>query len=331
MLILGIESSCDETAVAVVKDGREILSNEVNSQVPEHRLYGGVVPEIASRRHIENIGFLTDDALKNAGITLKDVDAVAVTCFPGLIGALLAGLSFAKGLSFAAGKPLVAVNHLKGHICALYLTYPELQPPFMAMVASGGHSHLVFVKSYTDFEVLGRTVDDAAGEAFDKVARVLGMGYPGGPEITRLAKDGDPAKYKLPEPHAPGEYDVSFSGLKTAVINLVHTAEQKGEQIDKASLAASFQARAVHMLASRLTEAASREGVPAALCGGVAVNPALRELTAQMCKKEGIPLYLTTPKLCGDNGAMIASSGYYEFINGNIAGLNQNAYANWDF
>ena len=330
MLILGIESSCDETAVAVVRDGRDILSSEVASQVPEHRLYGGVVPEIASRRHVENIGLLTEDALANAGVTLDDIDAVAVTCMPGLIGALLAGLSFAKGLSYAAGKPLVAVNHLKGHICALTLTHPDLAPPFVALVASGGHSHLVHVKSFTDCTVLGRAVDDAAGEAFDKVARVLGLPYPGGPEISRLAETGDPTRYHLPMPLVHGQYDVSFSGLKTAVINLVHTAEQRGEVIDRASLAASFQHVAVRMLAERLSDAAAELAVPAALCGGVAVNHALRELAGEMCRARGIPLYLTKPRLCGDNAAMIAAAGYHEYMAGRRAPLSQNAFATSD-
>ncbi len=330
MLILGIESSCDETAAAVVRDGREILSSRIASQVPEHRLYGGVVPEIASRRHIENIGALTEEALRESGVGLDGLDAIAVTCMPGLIGALLAGLSFAKGLSFASGRPLVAVNHLKGHICALYLTQPGLEPPFVALVASGGHSHLVHVRGYTDCRVLGRAVDDAAGEAFDKVARVLGLPYPGGPEISRLALEGDPERYRLPEPHSKGRYDVSFSGLKTAVINLVNTAEMKGEEIDRASLAASFQKRAVGMLASRLAEAAGELGVPAALCGGVAQNRALRELAGRLCAERGTPLYLTDPALCGDNAAMIASAGYYEFSAGSTAPLSQNAFASSD-
>ncbi len=330
MLILGIESSCDETAAAVVCDGREILSSMIASQASEHRLYGGVVPEIASRRHIESIGALTEDALSESGVGLGAIDAVAVTCLPGLIGALLAGLSFAKGLAFASGKPLVAVNHLKGHICALYLTNPGLKPPFVALVASGGHSHLVHVRGYTDYEVLGRAVDDAAGEAFDKVARVLGLPYPGGPEISRLALEGDPERYSLPEPRSSGRYDVSFSGLKTAVINLVNTAQMKGEEIDRASLAASFQKRAVGMLASRLSEAAAALGVPAALCGGVAQNPSLRELCRSLCRKHGTELFLTDPELCGDNAAMIASAGYFELCAGNSAPLSQNAFASSD-
>ncbi len=331
MLILGIESSCDETAASVVCDGRDVLSSKIASQVPEHRLYGGVVPEIASRRHIENIGALTREALSAANVTLSDIDAVAATFAPGLIGALLAGLSFAKGLSYAAGKPLVAVNHLKGHICALYLTHKELKPPFVALVASGGHSSLVHITSYTEYSVLGRAVDDAAGEAFDKVARVLGLPYPGGPEIYKLALTGDPSKYRLPDPHVLCEYDVSFSGLKTAVINLVNSATMRGEPLDKASIAACFQKRAVEMLSGRLVSAAKSLGVPAALCGGVANNQSLRTLTADRCAAAGITLYLTEPSLCGDNAAMIASAGYYEFLSGNIAPLSQNAFASGEF
>ena len=324
MLVLGIESSCDETAAAVVRDGREMLSNAVASQIAEHRKYGGVVPEIASRRHIENIWGVTDAALSDAGVTLDDVDAIAVTSAPGLIGALLAGVSFAKGLSYAKGLPLVPVNHLRGHIAALYIAHHELKPPFTAMVASGGHSNLINVNGYTDFEVLGRAVDDAAGEAFDKVARVLGLNYPGGPEISRLAKDGDPNAYKLPEPHTDSPLDVSFSGLKTAVINIVYTAGMKGRPLDRAGLAASFQARAVQMLSDRLASAAKNT---AALCGGVAQNPMLREVTREKCRQKGVELLLPPAELCGDNGAMIAAQGYYEYMSGNVAPLDLNAFA----
>lgn len=326
MLILGIETSCDETAAAVVQDGRAVRSSVVASQVPEHRLYGGVVPEIASRRHTENIVAVTQKALADAGATLADIDAVAATYAPGLIGALLAGLSFAKGMSYAANKPLVPVNHLRGHIASLYLTNKDLQPPFVAFVVSGGHSHLVLVRAYTEFEVLGRAVDDAAGEAFDKVARTLGLPYPGGPEISRLAAQGAPV-YELPTPHAEGAYDVSFSGLKTAVINLVHTTDMKGETINKADLAASFEQRVVEMLARRLTVAAHANKVPAALCGGVAVNRALRAQVEELCAKQGISLYLAEASLCGDNAAMIAAAGYYEYLAGARASLDQNAYA----
>lgn len=328
MLVLGIESSCDETAAAVVRDGRVILSSIVASQVSEHRKYGGVVPEIASRRHLENIADVTERALAEAGVLLEDIDAVAVTVEPGLIGALLAGLSFAKGLAYAAQKPLVAVNHLHGHIASLWLTHPELEPPFVAFVVSGGHSSLVRVDGFTSFTTLGEALDDAAGEAFDKVARALSLPYPGGPEISRLAKSGDSKKYTLPEPHAEGRFDVSFSGLKTAVINLLHTAEMKGEEIDRASLAAAFESRATDMLAHRLVEAAAEAGVPAAVCGGVAANSALRALCERLCGERGIPFYFPDAALCGDNAAMIASAGYYDFTAGSRAPLDQNAFAN---
>lgn len=326
MVILAIETSCDETAAALVRDGRQVLSNIVASQVAEHRLYGGVVPEIASRRHTENIVAVTQRALDVAGMALADIDAVAVTTEPGLIGALLAGLSFAKGLCYAANKPLVPVNHLRGHIASLYLTNPLLAPPFVAFVVSGGHSHLVHVLGYTSFEVLGQAVDDAAGEAFDKVARTLGLPYPGGPEISKLATRGKPS-YTLPTPQADGRYDVSFSGLKTAVLNLVNTAEMKGEQINKADLAASFEQKVVDMLSRRLVDAAADRGLPAALCGGVAVNAALRDRVQTLCGQRGIPLYLAEAGLCGDNAAMIAAAGYYEYQSGARAGLDQNARA----
>ncbi len=326
MLILGIETSCDETAAAVVRDGRETLSSIIASQVEEHRLYGGVVPEIASRRHTENIAQVTEMALADANLSLHEIDAVAVTCMPGLIGALLSGLSFAKGLSYAAGKPLIPVNHLHGHIAALYLTYPELRPPFVAYVVSGGHSHLALVKDYTAFEVLGRAVDDAAGEAFDKVARTLGLPYPGGPEIAKLAESGTPT-YTLPSPHTGNALDVSFSGLKTAVINLVNTAKMKQEPLNLVDLAASFQQRVVQMLSERLVEAAAARSMPAALCGGVALNAALRSKTAQLCAERGIPLFCSAPALCGDNAAMIASAGYYAYRDGTVAPLHQNAFA----
>ena len=326
MKILGIETSCDETAAAVVADGRLVLSSEIASQAEEHRLYGGVVPEIASRRHLENIVQVTERALSRAGLALRDIDAVAATYAPGLIGALLAGFSFAKGLSYAAGRPLVAVHHLRGHVAALYLKYPGLKPPFVAFVVSGGHSHLVLVKDYTVFETLGRAVDDAAGEAFDKVARALGLPYPGGPEISRLAAQGQPT-CKLPDPKAPGHYDVSFSGLKTAIVNLINTARMKGEEINAADIAASFEARVTDMLAGRLAEAAAQYQLPAALCGGVAVNAALREKAGRLCAARGVALYYPPAEFCGDNAAMIAAAGYYETMAGNLAPLSQNAFA----
>ncbi|MEG1557155.1 MAG: tRNA (adenosine(37)-N6)-threonylcarbamoyltransferase complex transferase subunit TsaD [Oscillospiraceae bacterium] len=330
MLILGIESSCDETAASVVEDGRRVLSSCVASQIAEHRLYGGVVPEIASRRHTENIIEVTQKALDDAGVALSDLEAVAATYAPGLIGALLVGLNFAKGMSYAAGKPLVAVHHLRGHIASLYLNNPALTPPFVALVVSGGHSHFVKVLDYTKFKVLGRAVDDAAGEAFDKVARTLGLPYPGGPEISRLAKCGDPKMYRLPTPHTDKELDVSFSGLKTAVINLVHTAQMRGEPINKENLAAAFEQRVTEMLSLRLVKAAREEHLPAAICGGVSINGELRKKCAALCKKDGIELFLPKNEHCGDNGAMIAAAGYFELQAGNISSLSQNAYATRD-
>ncbi len=330
MLILGIESSCDETSVAVVRDGRIILSNIVATQIEEHRLYGGVVPEIASRRHIENIGPVTEEALRRADVRIQDLDAVAVTYAPGLIGALLAGVSFAKGFCYAAEKPLVPVHHLRGHIASLYLSNKELKPPFVALVVSGGHSHVIMVKGYTEFEILGRAVDDAAGEAFDKVARTLGLPYPGGPEISKLAKDGDPDRYPLPTPHVTGQYNVSFSGLKTAVLNLVNSLRMKGEVINTADIAAAFEQKVTDILAARIADAAAEYGLPAGLCGGVSVNGVLQEKCRKLCEKKGIELYLPERALCGDNGAMIASAGYYEYLSGNTATISLNAYATLD-
>ncbi len=330
MLILGIESSCDETSVAVVEDGRNVLSNVVATQIAEHRLYGGVVPEIASRRHIENIGTVTQDALDQAEVRIDDLDAVAVTYAPGLIGALLAGVSFAKGFCYTAKKPLVAVHHLRGHIASLYLSNQDLRPPFVSLVVSGGHSHVILVRDYTVFEVLGRAVDDAAGEAFDKVARTLGLPYPGGPEISRLAAMGDPTRYVLPTPHVAGQYDVSFSGLKTAVLNIVNTASMRGEELQKADLAAAFEQKVTEILARRLVDAAMEFNLPAGICGGVSVNGVLQEKCKTLCIRHGVPLYLPQKSLCGDNGAMIAAAGYYEFLSGNRAPINLNAYATMD-
>ncbi len=331
MLVLGIESSCDETAVAVVEDGLKIKSNIIASQIERHRIFGGVVPEVASRLHIESISHVCDEAIKTAGVTLDEIDAIAVTFAPGLIGALLAGVSFAKGLSFATGKPLIPVHHLRGHIASLYLTHGDLTPPFVAMVASGGHSHLIKVNGYTDFEILGKAVDDAAGEAFDKVARTLGLPYPGGVEIARLAKNGDKQKFKLPTPSVEGNAnDISFSGLKTAVLNIVNSANMKGETLDIESLSASFQHKVVTMLATRLASAAKAQNVPAAICGGVSVNNEFQTVAQSLCDTEGIKLYIPHKSLCGDNAAMIASQGYFEYLDGNIAKSNQNAFARLD-
>ena len=328
MKILGIETSCDDTCAAVVEDGRKLLSTETATSAAEQNLYGGVVPEIASRRHIEHISQVAQAALASAQCPLRDIDAVAVTFAPGLIGAVLVGVNFAKGLAYAAGKPLVPVHHLRGHIAALYLTHPELEPPFLCLVASGGHSHIVEVQDYTKFRVLGRTVDDAAGEAFDKVARVLGLGYPGGPAVSKAAEGGDPRAYKLPAPHAAGPYDVSFSGLKTAVMNAVHNARQKGGDVSVPDMAASFQYRITEILADKLLSAARDTGAKrVCIAGGVAANGALREKLETGAKRLGARLYLPKLSLCGDNAAMIASQGYYEFLDGNVADLSLNGLA----
>lgn len=327
--ILGIESSCDETAASVSLDGRIILSNIVASQVEEHKKFGGVVPEIASRRHAENVLWVVREALDKAGCTVSDLDGIAVTYAPGLIGALLVGTSFAKGLAMAADKPLIPVHHIAGHIASNYIAHPDLEPPYLCLVASGGHSQITEVLSYTKFRVIGRTRDDAAGEAFDKCARVLGYPYPGGVHIDRAAKKGDPGKYKLPIPKVTGsEYDFSFSGLKTAVINLAHNAEQKGETLDSDSLAASFQKTASEMLVSRTVEAAKAFGyTTVAVAGGVSANSGVRELMEKECGKRGIKVYLPPLDLCGDNGAMIACQGYYDFLDGKRADESLNAIA----
>ena len=315
MILLAIETSCDETAAAVVEDGRKVLSNVVHTQIEEHRLYGGVVPEIASRRHAEMIGAVTRDALEGSGLSLGDLDGVAVTAMPGLIGALLVGVGFAKGLAYAAGKPVIPVHHIRGHIAAAYLAYPELKPPFLALVASGGHSHIVKVEDYTRFVVVGRTRDDAAGEAFDKAARVMGLPYPGGPAIDRAAREGTPC-YPLPQPKIEGApYDFSFSGLKTAVINLWHNAEQKGEALRIPDLAASFQEAAVGMLVDHTMRAASDlQEQKLVLAGGVAANSMLRARLEARCQEEGRTLYLPPLHYCSDNAAMIGAQGYYEAI-----------------
>mgnify|MGYP000824838303 CR=1 FL=1 len=320
MIILGIESTCDETAAALVEDGRHLLSNVISTSVKEQALYGGVVPEIASRRHCEFISATVKKALLDADKTIDDVDAVAVTFAPGLIGAVLVGVNFAKGLAYSAGKPLVPVHHLRGHIAALYLTHPELKPPFLCLVASGGHSHIVEVQDYTHYHILGHTVDDAAGEAFDKVARTLGLPYPGGPSVAAAARDGNPKAYKLPVPHVDGKYNVSFSGLKTAVINEVHNAEQKGQAVSVADMSASFQERIDQILAKKLLAAAADTNAQqVVLAGGVAANGRLRQLVNDGAQKLGAKVYLPELKYCGDNGAMIAAQGYYEYQNGNLA------------
>ena len=329
MRILGIESSCDETAASVVEDGRRVLSNVVASQVEEHRLYGGVVPEIASRRHTEAISGVVRRALEEAGMTVGDIDGIAVTYAPGLIGALLVGVSFAKGLAMATGKPLIPVHHLRSHIASNYIAHPDLEPPFLCLVVSGGHSHIVQANSYTDFSVIGRTRDDAAGECYDKAARTLGMPYPGGVALDKLAAEGNPDAYHLPVPHVEGSpYDFSFSGLKTAVINLVHHAEQKGEALNKADLCASFQRTAVGMLVHNTELAALDLGANTiVLAGGVSANSGLRAGMEEACRRHGWRLFLPPLSLCGDNGAMVAAQGYYEFLAGHTAGTDLNAVA----
>lgn len=332
MKILGIESSCDETAAAVVEDGRKILSNKVSSQIKIHRVYGGVVPEIASRMHTEVIVDLTRQALEEAGCGLKDIDAIAVTYAPGLIGALLVGVNFAKGLALSSGLPLVPVHHLRGHIAANYLACGDLEPPFLCLVASGGHSHIIKVINYTSFKVLGKTRDDAAGEAFDKAARVLGFPYPGGIYIDKAAKNGRPDAVKFPRPHVDGyPYDFSFSGLKTAVVNYVHNNAQKGLEINKNDVAASFQEAVTDILSGRLMLAAQNYNeTKIVAAGGVAANSGLRTRLVSECEKRGYKLYMPPLSLCGDNGAMIASQGFYEYKSGSVAGLDLNACASME-
>lgn len=329
MKILGIESSCDETACSVVEDGKTVLSNIVASQIDEHRLYGGVVPEIASRRHAENITWVTKSALEEANCIMDDIDAVAVTYAPGLIGALLVGVSFAKGLAMSAGKPLVPVHHIAGHIAANYISHPELKPPYLCLVVSGGHSHIVEVLDYSRYYVIGRTRDDAAGECFDKVARTLGFEYPGGKFIDNAAKSGDSNAYKLPHPKVQGsEYDFSFSGLKTAVINLVHNAAQKGETVNVNDMAASFQNTISDILVDKAMLAAKDLGYTTiGLAGGVSANSGVREKLQKACDKRGYKLYMPEFKYCGDNGAMIACQGYFDYLAGRRADESLNGIA----
>ncbi len=328
-LILGIESSCDETAAAVVKNGRCVLSNIINTQIDLHKKYGGVVPEIASRKHIESINPVIDEALASAGVTIGEIDAITVTYGPGLIGALLVGVSTAKAYAYAAKKPLVPVHHIKGHIMANFISHPELEPPFVCLVASGGHSHIVEVSDYMHLNVLGRTRDDAAGEAFDKIARVIGLGYPGGPLIDKLAKEGNPEAIAFPRVKMDGNsFDFSFSGVKTAVINYIHKAEQKGEQINKADVAASFQAAVTDALCEHTIEAAKKcKSDIIALAGGVASNSELRRKMSGQGAKSGIKVVYPEPILCTDNAAMIGCAGYYNYINGVRADLSLNAVA----
>ena len=329
MNILAIESSCDETAVAIVRDGREILTDCIASQVDLHRLYGGVVPEIASRKHIEAIYGLADQALQNTGLSRNDLDAVAVTYAPGLIGAVLVGVNFAKAAAFSMGKPLIPVHHIRGHIAANYLSYPELEPPFLCLVVSGGHTMIVEVKDYTDMNILGTTLDDAAGECFDKVGRVLGMPYPGGAAVDKAARQGDEHKYQLPRSKpSDNPYNMSFSGLKTAALNLIHHSQQLGEEIDIPSLCASFSAAVSDTLVPRAVLAMEQTGYrKIAVAGGVAANSRIRGDILAAAEKLGAKVYMPPLSLCGDNGAMIGAQAYYEWKAGNVADMSLNAYA----
>ena len=329
MKILSIESSCDETAAAVVEDGRRVLSSVIASQVEEHKIYGGVVPEIASRRHAEAISGVVRKALDDAKLTLKDIDAIGVTYAPGLIGALLVGVNYAKSLAYSAGLPLVAVHHLRSHIAANYITHPELKPPFFCLVVSGGHSHMVIVHDYTKFEVIGKTRDDAAGEALDKAARSMGLSYPGGLNLDKVAKSGNDKAYTFPRPRVhDNELDFSFSGLKTAVINTIHNAKQKGEEISVPDLGASFQKAVVSFLCDNTEKAMKLNNMNRlAIAGGVSANSVLRRELKTLCKKNGWELFLPELSLCGDNAAMVGSQAYYEYLSGNRAPLSLNAYA----
>lgn len=330
ILILAIETSCDETAAAVVKNGREVCSNVISSQIELHKLYGGVVPEIASRKHIEKINPVIEEALREARVTLKDIDVVGVTYGPGLVGALLVGVSEAKAISYAGGLPLVGVHHIEGHIAANFIEHKELEPPFPCLVVSGGHTHLVIVEDYGKFRILGRTRDDAAGEAFDKVARAIGLGYPGGPKIDRIAKEGNPEAILFPRAHvADAPYDFSFSGMKSAVLNYLNGCSMKGVEVSQADVAASFQKAVVDVLVERAMLAVQEYGFERlAMAGGVASNSALRAAMKRACEKRGVKLYYPSPVLCTDNAAMIGAAAYYEYKNGTRSGLDLNAVPN---
>lgn len=330
ILILGIESSCDETAAAVVRNGREVLSNVISSQIELHKLYGGVVPEIASRKHIEKINQVIIEALETADTTLEEIDAIAVTYGPGLVGALLVGVAEAKAIAYATKKPLVGVHHIEGHISANYIEHLDLEPPFICLVVSGGHTHLVFVNDYGNYEIIGRTRDDAAGEAFDKVARAIGLGYPGGPKIDQLAKEGNKKAIAFPRAYMEdAPFDFSFSGVKSAVLNHINSCQMKQIAIHTADIAASFQDAVVDVLVSRTIAAAKKYNMKkVALAGGVASNSALREGMKQGCKENGLTLYYPSPIFCTDNAAMIGVAGYYEYQKGVRHGLDLNAVPN---
>ena len=329
-LILAIESSCDETAAAVVRNGREVLSNVISSQIDLHTLYGGVVPEIASRKHIERINQVIEEALSTAGVSLAQTDVVAVTYGPGLVGALLVGVAEAKAIAYAAGKPLVGVHHIEGHIAANLIEHPELEPPFLSLVVSGGHTHLVRVEDYGVFTILGRTRDDAAGEAFDKVARAIGLGYPGGPKIDRVAREGDPEAIAFPRTHIEdAPYDFSFSGLKSAVLNYINGCQMKGQEYRQADIAASFQKAVTDVLVGNAMRAVEEYHADRfAIAGGVAANSALRQAMKEACEERGVKLYYPSPVYCTDNAAMIGVAGYYEYRKGVRHGLDLNAIPN---
>lgn len=329
MKILAIESSCDETAAAVIEDGRKIISSVVATQVEEHKLYGGVVPEIASRRHCEAINGVISETLAQAGMSLNDLDALAVTYAPGLIGALLVGVNFAKGLSLSSGLPLIPVHHLRSHIAANYLVHPDLKPPFLCLVVSGGHSHIVEVKDYTEMKIIGKTRDDAAGEAFDKAARTMGMPYPGGIHLDKIAETGDENAFQLPQPKVSGSpYDFSFSGLKTAIINLIHNAEQRGETLPVSDLSASFRKAVVDSLTKNFIRAAEDLNYQKlVLAGGVSANSLLRKRIAAEAGKRNWQYYYPPLNLCGDNGAMVGAQAYYEYLSGHLADMTLNAAA----
>lgn len=330
IVLLAIESSCDETAASVVRNGREVLSNVIYSQIDLHTLYGGVVPEIASRKHIEKINQVIEQALKEAGMTLRQMDGIAVTYGPGLVGPLLVGVSAAKAISFATGIPLIGVHHIEGHISANFIENKELEPPFVCLVVSGGHSHLVIVKDYGEYEIIGRTRDDAAGEAFDKVARAIGLGYPGGPKIDKLSREGNPDAIHFPRAKVEDNpYDFSFSGLKSAVLNYLNSCEMKGIEVNRADVAASFQKAVIDVLVEHALEAVKEYGFDKfAIAGGVASNQSLRNAFEKECSKRKIQFYHPSPIFCTDNAAMIGVAGYYEFIKGIRSGLDLNAVPN---
>ena len=330
ILILGLESSCDETAAAVIKNGRTVLSNVISSQIDIHKEYGGVVPEIASRKHIERINTVIEEALKEAGVGLKDLDAIGVTYGPGLVGALLVGVSAAKAIAYAKKLPLIGVHHIEGHVSANFIENKELEPPFLCLIVSGGHTHLVIMKDYGEFEILGRTRDDAAGEAFDKVARAIGLGYPGGPKIDKLSKEGNPDAITFPKTKIEdAPYDFSFSGLKSAVLNYINKAKMMNEEFNPADLAASFQKNVVDTLTEKTIHAAKELHInKVAIAGGVASNSTLRNSMEEACRKEGLRFYHPSPIFCTDNGAMIGVAAYYEFIKGTRHGWDLNAVPN---